>query len=79
MGKDNQVGTFGRIEPGIQHGRTGELNGHSWAVDLIVHIDYTYQNRMYDEHRMVRHGYATDVPFIEIPWDTRYHRETLRY
>ena len=36
-------------------------------------IDCVYQRGRYDENGVVRHGYAADAPFIDIPRDARYH------
>ena len=52
---------------------TAKLDGHSWTVEFPVYIDCTYQNGRYDEHGVVRHGYAADAPFINSPRDARYH------
>jgi len=57
----------------IDHELRGTLDGHSWTVEFPVYIDCTYQNGRYDEHRVARHGYAADAPFIDNPREARYH------
>ena len=38
-----------------------------------MYIDCVYQQGRYDEHGVVRHGYAADAPFIETARDAREH------
>ncbi len=57
----------------IQHYLTEKLDGHRGIVKFPVCIDCTYQNGRYNEHGVVRHGYAADAPFIETPRVAQYN------
>lgn len=57
----------------IDHQLVATVDGHFWTVEFPVYIDATYQRGKYDEHGVVRHGYAVDAPFIETPRQARYH------
>ena len=57
----------------IDHDLQGEIDGHTWTVDLPVYIDCTYQQGKYDEEDVACHGYAVDAPLIAIP------RQTWKY
>lgn len=52
---------------------TGKLDSHSCTAKFPIYIDRTYQNGLYGEHGVARHGYAADAPFIETRQDARYH------
>ena len=38
-----------------------------------VFIHCVYQQGRYDEHRVARHGYAADAPFIDTPQGAEKH------
>lgn len=42
-------------------------------VSFPVFIDYVYQRGQYDEHGMVRHGYAVNAPLTTTPREARHH------
>jgi len=57
----------------IEHNLTTEYAGHEWTVEFPVMIECTYQQGRYREHRVARHGYAIDAPFIDTPRQARHN------
>ncbi len=63
----------------IDHDLQGEIDDHTWTVDLLVYIDCTYQQGKYDEEGAACHGYAVDAPLIATPRQTwKYYSRRFR-